>query len=241
MAEPGKKKSTRRLYDGEREEMKRAEERKLAAEPLLEAERAVAPPVAREFVMGHLVCFCFRRPDPFTMSKILNGVTSCLSYYIHCDVCVVSADRTQTRTLYISADSGRVVFEPRVYRDGMWSFLWCRLTNERRAGLQRVIAEILAEPRVFSRWNIFCFPLFAMPCYCQCTHPPRTRTCTEMTMEVIWRTWGLPIAAPFSYTPEDVYQFVQYWRGTLGVIEQLNDRNPSAFINVKTGSQTRAT
>ena len=158
------------------------------------------------------MCFCFRKPDSYTMESCLNIAASLSSYYIHVEVCVVDPLGKRTRSLYISRETRVVEFKERAYHGERWEFIWVQMNKQQKKALSEAIKHIMTDEhsRVFSVWNIYLFHLFAMPCYVGMGEP-RTRTCTEMTIEILKQLCPntYTIGSSFAYTPEDVYRLLK--------------------------------
>lgn len=169
---------------------------------------ATPPPVIDDYL-----CFCFRKPDRFTMESWLNIAAATSSYYIHVEVCLFDGrDAKNTKSLYITKETHFVVFKEHVYVGDRWEFVWVKLSGEQRRQLKAAVQHIMTKEhtRTFSSWNIFLFHLFALPCYFSIGEP-RTRTCSEMTVEIIKHICpdARGIGNSFSYTPEDIYRLLQ--------------------------------
>ena len=99
------------------------------------------------FKVGYYVVFCFRQPDDRTQRNLLNTLATMTSFYIHCEVCVLNEEMTETRTLYITNQSEVVTFAHVDYarKDAPvpWVFVWCRLTEVQR---NKMAAALLHSP-----------------------------------------------------------------------------------------------
>jgi hypothetical protein len=162
--------------------------------------------------MCEYVCFCFRRPDAFIMESCLNIAASLSSFYVHVEACIVDPLGGGIRSLYITKKTRVVEFDVRMYDSNVWTFVWVKLSQRQRRLLREGVDRIMnhEHQRKFSSWNIFLFHCFAMSC-CFSFREPRTRTCTEMTVEIIKPLCpNTPsIANPFTYTPDDVFRLLQ--------------------------------
>lgn len=171
----------------------------------------LAPPSDEWEVWEH-VCFCFRKPDSYTMESCLNIAAALSSYYIHVEVCVVDPLGKRTKSLYISRETRVVEYKERAYHGERWEFVWVELTGHQKRALRSAIKTIMTDEhhRAFSVWNIYLFHLFAMPCYISMGEP-RTRTCAEMTVDIIKQLCPntYMIGNSFSYTPEDIYRLLK--------------------------------
>ena len=187
-----------------------------------------APAEEPPFEVGQWAVFCFRRPDDRTQSNCLNLCATMLTFYLHCEICVLNRDNTDARTLFITSESGRVTFARvryvRADAPTPWLFLWARLSDGQRANMQICMESMSGDAaKVFSPWRIFCF-------HCACCFGAATTTCSETTMEVIDRIWHLrPVDAKF-YSPDNVYAFVNRHRAELGIVEQMTGRAPDTVI-----------
>jgi hypothetical protein len=173
-----------------------------------------------EFEPGAVIGFCFRRPCEMTATRCLNKLTRVASSYIHCEVCIYDKTYQQVRNLMITRNTKHVIFvnHPMTQDQARsWDFIWVQLTEEQQRNVRTALLRILStdEDRRFSSCNIWCFPLFALPCYFQCCEYT-SRTCSEMTMVFIRDVFEFDdlqsgcCGAPnfFSYTPDSVYRYI---------------------------------
>ena len=158
------------------------------------------------FEVGAWAVFCFRRPDERTQTNCLNLCATMMSYYLHCEICVFNKDMTDTRSLEVTSETGRVVLGRRRYvrQNGVspWNFVWAPLDPIHQRDMQTCLASLSGDDaKLFSSNRIFCFHL--MSC-CSIT----TTTCSETTMEVLHRVWGFQVPEIRFYSPDDVFKFV---------------------------------
>lgn len=194
------------------------------AEPPRATEAEAAP-----FKVGSYVAFAWRGPCGHTQENCLNVCATMLTHWLHCEICILNEDNTDSRTLYITSESQRVRFAHVTYMRSdappPWLFIWVRLTDTQRVQMQVCVESMTGDDaKVFSSWRIFCFHL-------ACCCAGDTTTCSEMVMEVIWRIWKLrPLNAKF-YSPDNVRDFVMQHRAQLGVVEALTNVAPETIMH----------
>lgn len=189
------------------------------------------------FVVGAYGVFCFRRPDMRTQTNCLNVCATCTTFYLHCEICLVSADGKDMRSLVITSETRRVTFRRIPYlrnrqnaRDQMpWTFVWFRLDDIRRARMQQCVNALAgANSKTFSPWRIFCF-------HCAACCAPETTTCSETTMEVIRNVWSQHIPGIQFYSPDDVFRYIREHADELGVDDSVAPNVPDLFIGRRAG------
>jgi hypothetical protein len=199
------------------------------------------------FEPGYVVVFCFRRPCEKTNRNCLNKFALMASNYIHVEVCIYNREGNMTRSLFITEQTKTVKFATNELNDidpktgsRLWDFIWVRLDNEDQVSkMKRSIYQLvgLYRPQRFSSCNIYCFYCFAMPCLpcCCCVGKrPKTTTCTRTTMEFIrdvWRDKNFTISRNlFSYTPDDVYEFIINHNGSINILQDFEKFNPTKTV-----------
>jgi len=196
------------------------------------------------FEAGSVVVFCFRKPCTKTRSFCLNKLALVASNYIHVEICIYNTEGTMTRSLFITDQVKTVKFAQHVLTDTdpvtgarTWDFLWFQLnTLEQVSQMKRTVYRLAhyRRPRRFSHCNIYCFYCFA--CCCCASSRPSTATCTSLTMEFIRDVWSkenFTIADNlFSYTPDDVFEFIHQRSERMNVLN-FDNANPTVSQLIK--------
>ena len=193
------------------------------------------------FEPGNYVIFCFRRQCERTRAYCINKFASVAGEYIHVEVCVIDVKVKTYKNLYLTQQTDGVKFVNHVITDvidqngrRIWDFVWVKLTSEQVTRMKNAIYRLAHKDnrRKFSRFNIFCFCLVSMPCYCH--KDSATAMCTQTTMEFIaevWRGSNLPMAANlYSYTPDQVYHFIESNYAVLNVQMKFNNADPNKLL-----------
>ena len=182
------------------------------------------------FKVGYYVVFCFRQPDDRTQRNLLNTLATMTSFYIHCEVCVLNEEMTETRTLYITNQSEVVTFAHVDYarKDAPvpWVFVWCRLTEVQRNKMAAALLQLSGDhAKHFSTTRIYFFHCVACCCHSE------TTTCSETTMTLIERVWDVIPGSVRFYSPDDVYKYVRENAAKLGVYEPMANRIPDHVVS----------
>lgn len=193
------------------------------------------------FEPGPFVVFCFRRPCNRTRAHCLNRCASCASNFIHVEICVLSKDLKSYRNLYLTEQTKKVEFVSHVISEvydergrRIWDFIWVALSEEQVQLMKNAIYRLahLDNARKFNKCSIMCFCFFAMPCFCH--GDSQSAMCTQTTMEFISEVWqgtrSLMSSNLYSYTPDDVYRFVNRNALRLGVLENLENQDPNLVL-----------
>ena len=159
--------------------------------------------------IGRIVCFAFRRMNDSARRHWLNMATNCVSHYIHCELCFFNKDYTDFESVIVTRETKFAVlgknqmdrFDTKT-NQVLWDFVYVRLTMEQIGRMRQSIKRIVNEEQHvrFSRGAIFCFF-----CNCFCCN---TRTCSEVTMQILSDTLGIHIPNKLKYSPSDVYSYL---------------------------------
>ena len=154
---------------------------------------------------------------------------------------MLSKDLKSYRNLYLTEQTKKVEFVSHVISEvydergrRIWDFIWVALSEEQVQLMKNAIYRLahLDNARKFNKCSIMCFCFFAMPCFCH--GDSQSAMCTQTTMEFISEVWqgtrSLMSSNLYSYTPDDVYRFVNRNALRLGVLENLENQDPNLVL-----------